>query len=359
MNSNSARPPRLHALDGLRGVAAVVVVVSHSANAGLLPIVLGRGFGQMGVALFYALSAFLLGHLYLNTDFNKNTVWKYGVSRVSRVFPLFYAVIAVILIAFLFFEQAWAVVLTGYGVDSLDDLIRNAALVKGTSVLWSIPVEIHYYAVFILFWWLRSRFKAPIWALVILGVSLQLGAIHAMASLPGRNFTTLPFWGHMFLFGLVLSQIRRVQLTSRFAWAQSVALLALCALALPELRRTLGLPTYFNFADPLTAGTPLLLLYLACNHASPLRWLSHSVPRWLGQISFSLYLIHMPILTLVSTAGWLSAWPILGFGVVMATSLLLAWGLNRLLEVPCQSFLRRHFNPRRANRGGDRTMLQG
>ena len=53
------------ALTGLRGVAALIVFVSHGANEGVLPAMLGNGFGQIGVMIFFVLSGFLMGQLYL------------------------------------------------------------------------------------------------------------------------------------------------------------------------------------------------------------------------------------------------------------------------------------------------------
>jgi len=53
----------IHTLTGLRGLAALIVFVSHSANVGLLPHFFGTGFGQVGVMIFFLLSGFLMSHL--------------------------------------------------------------------------------------------------------------------------------------------------------------------------------------------------------------------------------------------------------------------------------------------------------
>jgi peptidoglycan/LPS O-acetylase OafA/YrhL len=57
-------------LTRLRGVAALLVVISHSANAGLLPALVGNGLDQVGVALFFVLSGHLMGLLYLHQPYD-------------------------------------------------------------------------------------------------------------------------------------------------------------------------------------------------------------------------------------------------------------------------------------------------
>ena len=54
------RPRHLNALDGLRGLAVLVVLASHFSSAGLFPRPALHGVGKSGVYLFFVLSAFLL-----------------------------------------------------------------------------------------------------------------------------------------------------------------------------------------------------------------------------------------------------------------------------------------------------------
>ena len=81
---------QIQSLAGLRGMAAMIVVVSHSANLGFLPSVLGSGFGQVGVMLFFVLSGFLITYLYAEKEFNRQNVLQYCLARIGRVFPLYY-----------------------------------------------------------------------------------------------------------------------------------------------------------------------------------------------------------------------------------------------------------------------------
>ena len=82
---SAARSNNIPALDGLRGLAAVIVLVSHvSNNVGLWGGVLGHGGGQIGVMIFFVLSGYLMGFLYLDRPFNSAEVWSYAVHLPSN-----------------------------------------------------------------------------------------------------------------------------------------------------------------------------------------------------------------------------------------------------------------------------------
>ena len=332
-------PERFTQLDGLRGLAAVIVVISHSANDGLLPSILGHGLGQIGVTMFYALSAFLLGHLYIRTDFSSKSLKRYTVSRVSRVLPLFYSVIAVALLIFLVFGK------TFYDIETLSGFIPNAALIQGSSVLWSIPVELHYYLVFAGLWWLYARHQFSIWWIVAIALAVQAtAAVLIKLTFPQAGSFNLAFWGHIFLCGLLLSQIKHTKLSGRAASLQALALSVAFILSLPEVRRRIGIPTLPSYADPLTAGLPVLVLYLALRNAAPLQFLRSSFLCFLGSISFGLYLIHLPVISLVKKFDVHTLAPGFGFAVVLALSLFLSWCARHIIEIPAQRSMKSYFS---------------
>src|SRR5690606_5151094 len=83
------------ALDGLRGLALLLVVASHGSNMGLhfVPGVDMSGTGKTGVWLFFVLSAFLLMHQFLQLDaqgrLDAGEWWRYAWRRVLRIYPLY------------------------------------------------------------------------------------------------------------------------------------------------------------------------------------------------------------------------------------------------------------------------------
>ena len=87
---------RLPALDGLRAVAALLVVATHAAyltgattSGGLLGRLAGRG--DFGVAIFFALSGFLLHHgLAADARDGRTDLRAYAVRRAARVLPAYW-----------------------------------------------------------------------------------------------------------------------------------------------------------------------------------------------------------------------------------------------------------------------------
>ena len=73
----------INSLTGLRGMAAFIVFISHCANQGMLPAIFSNGFGQIGVMLFFILSGFLMGHLYLDKEANSDSVKLYLLARAN------------------------------------------------------------------------------------------------------------------------------------------------------------------------------------------------------------------------------------------------------------------------------------
>jgi peptidoglycan/LPS O-acetylase OafA/YrhL len=150
------RRPHLPALDGLRGMAAYMVVVSHVSNVtGLWGNLLGNGGGQVGVMIFFVLSGYLIGALYLDQPFTLANVWDYAARRAGRVLPAFYAVLTLVLVLHgLSAATGWN--LHVYPI-TWEQSVSHYALLWGVGVFWTIPVEMHFYVVFVAAWWVYSR----------------------------------------------------------------------------------------------------------------------------------------------------------------------------------------------------------
>jgi peptidoglycan/LPS O-acetylase OafA/YrhL len=193
---NPTPDQRVPALDGLRGMAALMVVVSHVSNStGLWGGVLGNGGGQVGVMIFFVLSGYLIGALYLAQPFTLANVWEYAVRRVARVLPAFYAVLSLALILLAVSG------LTGWNLTiyplTLEQSVSHYALLSGIGVFWTIPVEMHFYAVFVAAWWLYSR--SPL-AMIVAAVLVIIVYWSLPVHVP-QDPRTLPYYLVFFLVG--------------------------------------------------------------------------------------------------------------------------------------------------------------
>ncbi|MDP4263021.1 MAG: acyltransferase [Bacteroidota bacterium] len=92
---NPTTPTRSYypALDGLRGMAILLVIACHNLN--FIP---GFEFGWIGVDLFFVLSGFLITDILLSTKASKNFLQNFYIRRILRIFPLYYGVLLVFFI---------------------------------------------------------------------------------------------------------------------------------------------------------------------------------------------------------------------------------------------------------------------
>lgn len=94
-----SRPDYIPSLDGLRGIAALLVVQAH---IGLIFPGTAQHLMTMGseaVGLFFALSGFLMAHLYGSRPVTRENILDFLVSRFARIYPVY--LVAVLLVAML------------------------------------------------------------------------------------------------------------------------------------------------------------------------------------------------------------------------------------------------------------------
>lgn len=302
------------ALDGLRGVAILIVLASHLTNSGLLPRPGLLGAGKAGVYLFFVLSAFLLTTGLLArpaADLRSGRTWAdYALRRVLRIWPLYLAV----LVASWFLTRHgigfWPYPLTG------QELAAHVLLQQGKSVLWSIPVEFQFYvwlpAVVVLLAAVRG-WRAPrlTGTLLIAGLTAAAILVWPPESVRGNDVRLGPYLP-VFLCGVAAGwlHVRGTRPGSTSAWALvgGIALVAAVA-SIPALYSNLASSDFapgvnhrwFLFFGLVWAG---LLLAVLHGPAWLRRPFETKLLRFFGIVSYSMYLLHMPVVEAFATLGW-------------------------------------------------------
>lgn len=329
------------ALDGLRAVAAFVVLLSHFSNAtGFLDYSVGKGAGQVGVILFFALSGFLMCYVTDAVEPNPANILEFWRRRVARVLPLY---VFIVLAAYLLAKQTFAgESLKVYDVNDAN-LLQHLLLLRGVNVLWTIPIEICFYVLFPLIWYLRHRLKSDA-ALSVILLAVFMVWDSSREFLWTRMDTEIRFLevvlrGHFFLLGILayLAFRRMPPLKPNGLWLVLMLLLPL------NYRNIIGLfveGAYQPWAEPGTFIWVTLVLF-ATARSSWAEWaLGNPVLRYLGRISYSIYLTHMFVLQYMRRFYTLDKSPVsllILVGLVIGLSSLTYF----LVEKPCRAVLNR------------------
>lgn len=337
----------LTVLDGLRGFAALLVVIAHAAHYGFLPPVFSAKLGATGVAVFYVLSGFLMAYLYSGTSPTFTSLRTYFLNRLSRVLPLFYVVL--IGSTFLFLMSGQSV----YAFNSVSEFFSNFLLIRGTGVLWSIPVEIHYYVAFSLIWIASQKFSP---GGIVITVSLTQIALIWLLTDGETEYRWLLFYVHLFLAGHVVGVAftrkgSLLVILSKPVLSVGVGVLTFVALILllDDVQNSLGVSFRSGIEDPLVSIFAVVVLLSALARSPLLNFFRGNLMRFMGRISYSLYLVHMPVMLVVYGVLDLEGEKAYGMFVpVFAVCIVLSVAANRLIEVPAQRFLRNKYDDRAA-----------
>ena len=283
-------------LDGLRGLAAVIVVLGHAAQFGLDPIIL-HDAASYGVLIFFVLSGFLMGELYLPRKFSLYSVKEYLASRVARIVPIYYIVIIVSFFVYNFLDTDFV-----YDI-SLYRLIRLLTFNGSTSVFWSIGPEFQFYFLFVPLWLLYDRVNRKIWFVLFLLISSGL-CMATIRHWPGiLVFSKL----HIFACGLLCAVIRLKivgQPPLALVYVAHTACFTILILIMSSsgFSESLGKthndqvidPAFTLFYGSLSRTIVAGIVVVSFSYASPLGLaiLGNPLACLLGRCSFSIYLLH-------------------------------------------------------------------
>ncbi|MEN2748163.1 acyltransferase [Sphingomonas sp. T9W2] len=335
------KPAHIPALDGLRGAAALLVVISHFQTLGLSEGYVPQS-GTFGVMIFFVLSGFLMGHLYLFRPFDMAAVIHFMASRIARVIPLFYAVILASYIASQTVGPDFVYYLTTF------DTVKHLLFLGSKYVFWSIPPEVEFYVVFVGLWYVVAR-RLVLRYLPLFGFGLAAMFV-LQPMFPGITvFNSLP----IFLVGVGAAVLCRYVQFDRID--KRSATIVQCLGIVLMLSIFAGIVS----TDPSKTGfgwergrvyenLPMALLFGAFVLSFTIDttfarfFFANRVMRLLGAYSFSIYLLHEPVADTVRNVLAGFDMPIVLEIFLVLSAIVVAASLSfRLYEMPMQAAVKR------------------
>ncbi len=366
---SSPAKPHYRVLDGLRGVAAVLVVAFHLFEAHAtnhLDQILNHGY--LAVDFFFLLSGFVVAYAY-HDRWPKMTVGDFFRRRLVRLQPMVVLGMAIGALAFYFQQGAlWPQIAAVPGWKVLAVLLIGATLLPVPPALdirgwhemhplngpgWSLFYE---YLANVLYALVLRKLATPALAVLVglaAGLLLHLGLTSAAGDVIG-GWSLEPAQLHVgvtrvlypFLAGLLLQRVApHVSVTHAFA---GCSLLLGAVLAFPRVGG--GAHLWANgLYDALSiiAVFPLVVFLGAGGEATGR--VSARLCQFLGDVSYPLYITHYPLIYLYT--AWVqnhhvplrAAWPV-GLGVWVA-ALALAYACLKFYDEPVRRWLQRKTAP--------------
>lgn len=315
-------------LDGIRAIAILLVFFLHADYVYI---------GWVGVQLFFVLSGFLITDILLRmkeTESGKDFFKKFYGRRFLRIFPLYYLYLAVMLVVTaillnigyranymqLFQSQSPYAFVYGYNLFNASAAYTGESRLIGH--LWSLSTEEQFYIFWplILFLTPKKHLKKLFFAAVLFGPLFRLG-ITALFRFTDPSFLydnmgvviyVLPFSQvDAFALGALITQFDFPKAKQQFFVL--LALLPVVGLATQYYSTgTLDTTSALGFLFPLKYDLKqiwgyfylnylfALLIYLVVKEKMFLRILDTKVMRYLGKISYGLYVYHYAVIWFVS-----------------------------------------------------------
>jgi peptidoglycan/LPS O-acetylase OafA/YrhL len=355
----SAAPDRIVALDGLRTLAIIVVVLYHLH----VPNFTG---GFVGVNMFYVLSGFLITSILLreHTVTGRIRLGRFWTRRALRLYP---ALLVMVIVA----ACVWPIADTWSKANV--DVWRSVTLaltytsnigrwlfhqsIGALDQTWSLGMEEQFYLVWppilVLLLWLKLRKRWMLGALVVLVAASAVGgwllyAPRSGSATPDVYFSPVLNVGPL-LMGVILALLltmerpRRILAGAIGEWSTWIGLAGLVAIDLTIRSGWQEQQAVFGIVLPLSAvSTWLLLAGIVSRRTAVSRVLSLTPVAWFGRnVSYSLYLWHVLVIAMIrplipGNLGKLSAF-VIAVAVALAS--------HYLVEKPFLR-LKKRFEPR-------------
>jgi peptidoglycan/LPS O-acetylase OafA/YrhL len=367
---------RYGVLDALRGLGAMQVVTFHYVlltNSGIakLPIVYNS---WVSLEFFFVLSGFVIALVYRNKVRDLRSTLGFVVRRFGRIWPLHFVVLtsfvaAITLINVALDHPHWLNISTTDGPYSLVSLVSEFFLWNAMGLwkepnwyvpAWSIGAEFYVYMIFGIVCLVARR------TLALTAAATAAVAIATLASWSPSYLDTDSQFGLFrcmgsFFFGVVVLHCHQIA-AGRWIQLDNAPKTAIGTVF--EVAFLVLVATFCAYLDTLTLWvpwislvSPLIFFWVVFIFSFERGWVSYLLDRkmfrTLGDLSFSMYATHWPILILVLFGFWqlreklgidVGWWlensrliSLLGFFPFLAIVLMVSRFTNRVVEVPWRS----------------------
>lgn len=335
---------RFRELDGLRGIAALVVLVGHFTGTynslyrnDPLPF-FDFPYGAFGVQLFFLISGFVI----LMSARRAATPGSFAVSRAARIYPAYWISLILALLVMRLWRSSELQLGLWESILNFTMFQRWLLVPNAVDVSWTLAVELQFYLlIFGLLVFTRCRISDRVisivvccWLVVAIAVSVWAGPFSRGVA-PDQVVTpvkvvlnlTLAEYGPLFCAGMVSFLARsRGRISPLLLITSAGAVLVSVLLHSWQYGAIVG-------------GICVFFILISLRRST--RWLTVAPLQWLGKISYSLYIIHTVIGYVVIKA----LLPYVGrdWGMLVATgaSLVAAWLLYELGEKRASALMKR------------------
>ena len=328
-------------IDGLRAVAVLAVVLFHLDIPGFAG-------GYVGVDIFFVISGFLISGLIRDrAAAGQFRFSSFYAGRVQRLLPAVLATVMATTIAAMLILQPG--MMSAFAMSASAAVFSAANFVfyfesgywdataelKPLLHLWSLGVEEQFY----LFWpgLLLLLYKLP-QRLYLVGLGLitlaSLAACIVMTPIDSAAaFYLLPFRIWQFALGALAVEWWRHNAFNEFSrqLLRSIGL-AMCGVSIASFGDGTAFPGWLALIPSVGAA----LVLLASHETSGSVWLSNPTARWLGRVSYAMYLAHWPPIALYRAYTLQELTPTIQALLAVATLLLtlvLHYGVERRFYV--------------------------
>jgi peptidoglycan/LPS O-acetylase OafA/YrhL len=355
----------MKSLDGIRGVAILMVMGSHlfpgdPGSVKILRIIEGvLAAGAKGVNVFFVLSGFLITGILVDTLGDSHFFLRFYARRCLRIFPLYYGTLLVLFLLTPVLHIHW------HGeLWSLAFYLQNTAIATPIYSFHAGPVElVHFWSLaveeqFYFFWpllvfWLRDLRKLLWCCLSISIVAMALRTLLFLENVPFMpiHVNTLCHADTLLAGGALAILLRtstreRVLRGGRWLFFGSVAALVLHSLlgsaaAVLFPISTLSQAAFFTSLDILWALLSAGLIAWALSPSIAARFFEGKTVRFFGKYSYGLYVIHLIVFSASRTRlrEWIAQMTtnkviiVIGSGLLaLGISILLAYASFNLYE---------------------------